>query len=156
MKTLMVPTQRSNSTKADNLPFGMAHPNDTPCPFANDELPYEYLNTCCSFSMRDATETLAAMGKVGLEDLLHKALLVEDLPTIVDELRRTADWFESRYVEPADAGDHVQQGGVTNLVTGDPISWSRSRFEEALASLRKAADWYEKVGALGFDVEVWY
>jgi hypothetical protein len=31
-----------------------------------------------------------------------------------------------------------------------------STFEDALATIREAARWYEKIGAAGFGVEAWY
>jgi hypothetical protein len=37
------------------------------------------------------------------------------------------------------------------------VIWGKySTFEEALAWIREAARWYEKVGHLGFGVHAWY
>lgn len=141
---------------ADELPFGMTHPNDTPCPFANDNLPVGYINTCCSFNTEAASKHLVTLGNVTLAELLHMELVTEKLPYVAKELRRTADAFDERYVQPMDTYDDPVLGGITDTVKERFNSCLRPAFEAALASIRQAADWYEKIGRLGFDVGVWY
>lgn len=152
----MVPRRTTNLGPTDELPFGMTHPNDTPCPFANDDVPRGYINTCCSFNTDAATKNLDALKKKALARLLHEDIGEEPVLAVAKELRLAADAIEGRYVESADTDDSRGEGGVIDIATEKFTPWSRPRFEEALASIRKAADWYEKVGRLGFGVEVWF
>jgi hypothetical protein len=156
MNTLMIPRRQNSLETKDKLPFGMAHPNDTPCPFANDDLPCGYINTCCSFNTEGVVETLRAFGKLGLVKFLTEDLNIDSVLVVAKELRRSADWMESRYEKPILRPDGSHVGGFTNLVTGEFNPRLRSAFEAEVASIRKAADWYEKVGKLGFGVHVWY
>lgn len=156
MKTLMVPLRKDMHPGTDDLPFGMTHPNDTPCPFANDDLPRGYINTCCSLCTTSAAEALCTLGRPVIERFLRGSLPIDALPTIAQELRQAADSIEQRYVEPTDRDGVAQPGGIIDIETGNLTPWSRHRLDEALASIRQAADWYQKVEALGFDVEAWY
>lgn len=156
MKTLMVPRRQRRLEGEVEIPFGMTHPNDTPCPFANDKRYVGYINTCCSFNTEKAAKSLTTFGHVALSNLLHMELEAEKLPDVAKELRRAASDADERYVRPMDTFDDPQRGGITADVKERFNPCLRPAFEEALASIRHAADWYEKVGRLGFDVEVWY
>lgn len=157
MNTLMVPQQRQNNLdRKDELPFGMTHPNDTPCPFASDDLPVGYVNTCCSFNTEAAAKNLVSLGHKALAELLHMSWAAEMLPDVAQELRDAADAFDRRYVQPMDSYDDPILGGISGAVKERFNPCMRPAFEAALASIRKAADWYEKVGGLGFGVDVWY
>ena len=137
------------------LPFGMTHPNDTNCSFANDKLPTGFINTCCSLNTATAAENLVTFGHDALAKLLQMGMASEKLPYIAKELRRAADSLRGQYVEFVDDLG-ARRAGVRKLVHAAVSARLRAGFEEALASMRKAADWYEKVGRLGFGVEVWY
>ncbi len=156
MTTLMVPRRQNSLETKDALPFGMAHPNDTPCPFADDKRPVGYINTCCSFNTAQVVESLLDFGKLGLAKLLTEDLSVSSTLVVAGELRRSAEWANGRYEEPTDEPDTSETGGFTNLATGEFIPRVRFEFDEALALIRQAADWYEKVGKLGFGVHAWY
>ena len=156
MKTLMIPQRTANLESSDELPFGMTHSSGTPCPFANDKLAVGYINTCCSFNVEKTAENLASFGYATLATLLKMELTAEMLPDIAQELRRAADALEERYVKPMDTYADPRLGGITDRVPERFNPWFRPAFEKALASIRDAADWYEKVGNLGFDVDVWY
>ena len=151
----MVPQRQNNLGTENKLSFGMTHPSGTPCPFADDRLPVDFLNTCCSCSTARAVENLTAFGHNALAALLKMGLENEKLPYIAQELRQAASLLRGQYVEVSD-GHGSRRGGVRKLVTNEFIPWSRPDFEDALASIHKVADWYEKVGGLGFDVGVWY
>lgn len=152
----MVPRRTANLDTQDDMPFGMSHPNDTPCPFADDKLPVGYINTCCSFNTKEAAQNLASMGHDALARLLHEEIESPRLTYVAKELRRAADEFEKQHVEPMDTFDDPSLGGISGAVKERFNPCLRPAFEAALASIRKAADWYEKVGRLGFDVMVWY
>jgi len=68
-------------------------------------------------------------------------------------LRYTVTKAERQHAELKEDAD-----GSRAQRTGAParpsiLNGSRESLEEALAPIRKAADWYEKVARLGFDVE---
>lgn len=155
MKTLLIPRQVTGLDSQESLPFGMTHLNDTPCPFANDKLPTGFINTCCSFCSAKVVEDLARFGHVTLAALLTKEATNEKLPYIAKELRRAADALPEQYVEPGE-DEMSQRGGVRQRLTDAFVPLARQQFEESLALIRKAADWFEKVGHLGFDVGTWY
>lgn len=71
-------------------------------------------------------------------------------------LRQAADRIEAKHgtdnPKPRGAGQVL----MLNAETGD-IGYDRySTFEEALASIRQAADWYGFVASLGYGVYAWF
>lgn len=132
----------------------MTHPNDAPCPFATAKPPVGSINTCCSFNTKVAAENLSLLGHDPLARLLHVELSTEKVPYMVRELRRFAEAVEGQYVEPTDTPDGSRPAGVIDSVTNTFTPWARPAFDRALTTIRQAADWYEKVGRLGFDVHV--
>ncbi len=156
MKTLLVPRQQDCLAIHDKLPFGMTHPNDTPCPFADDTLPAGFINTCCSFNTNVAVTNLVSFEEFALANLLQTEMDVERMPFVAKELRRAVSRLERRYVEPTDTPDGPRAGGFLTVVTEKFTPQPLLVFETALTSLLLAAEWYEKVGLLGFGVTVWY
>lgn len=154
MKTLMIPRRTDNLDTLDSLPLGQTHSGDTPCPLTNDSIPGGGM-TCCSFNTGPAVKALYEFGKVDLAKALRKDLDVDRAAALARELRRAADLLDLRYEQSTDSEDEMQKDGVINIATGEFIPWSRSAFEETLTTIRDAADWYEKVGRLGFGVHVW-
>lgn len=152
----MIPCRTTDLDVHDEMPFGMTHPNDTRCPFANDKLPTGWINTCCSFNTETAAENLDRFGHNALARLLKLGLTNEKLPSIVKELRRAADAIDEEYVQPMSSFDDPLRGGITGEVRERFNPRLRPAFEAAIRSIRHAADWYEKVGRLGFNVAVWY
>lgn len=71
-------------------------------------------------------------------------------------LRMTANDLELRHANEKDKPKGRRTGGVVDISTGRFTPWPEPSFEEAIASIREAADWYEKVGSLGFGVFAWY
>ena len=156
MKTLLIPRRKDCLDAKGSWPFGMTHLNDTPCPFANERLPVGFINTCCSFNMEVVAESLISFGNLSLAKLLLEELAADRLPLVVKELRRVAYGLKDRYVEAADMPDGSRTDGIINLVTEELTPCPRPTFDATVASILQAADWYEKVGDLGFDVVVWY
>src|SRR4051812_1883387 len=131
MKTLMIP-RRTDSLDMQNLPpLGQTHSDDAPCPLTNDSIPGGGM-TCCSFNTGPAVKALYEFGKVDLAKALRKDLDVRHATELARDLRRCVDLFDGRYVSSTDGEDGTPTGGVTNIATGEFITWSRSAFEEAL------------------------
>jgi len=156
MKTLMLPHRSEPLAPEDALPFGMTHPNDTPCPFAADDLPRGFVNTCCSCRTAEAIDVFVKYDLLGYARLLEETLNAEQVRDFAGQLRVAADTLEEQYTEPGEPSADRGPGGVTLVVTGRFIPCTRHRFEQELASTRKVADWYEKLGRLGFGVSPWY
>lgn len=155
MNTLMIPRQSKPLESHHPLPFGMTHPNDTPCPFAGIELSHGYINTCCSFSTAVAAKNLARFRRPALAHLLQMSLDADSVPDLVRELQLASEELELQYVEPQD--EHTpSESGLVDAVTKEFIPVAGSAFESALASIHMAIYWYQTVGGLGFGVEAWY
>jgi len=138
------------------LPRGMTHPSRTPCPFAPDDYPIGMLGTCCSLRGKVAADNLEAFGEKALRDLMYVDLPEEQCFALAKELRRAADRLEQRYEHQTDKPEGMSKGGMIDAKTGKITPWPRPSFEEAVASIREAADWYEKVSRLGFGAHAWY
>ncbi len=114
------------------------------------------MGTCCSLRGKVAAENLEALGEKALYDLMHVDLPEEQCLALAKELRRAADRLELRYQHLMGKPEGMSQGGTINADTGEITPWPRPSFEEAIASIREAADWYEKVSRLGFGAHAWY
>lgn len=134
----------------------MTHAKGTPCPFAPDNFPIGPLGTCCSLRGKAAADNLDAFDEKALHRLMHVDLHDEQALALAKELRKAADRLEQRYAGQTDKPKGYSAGGTIDAATGKITPWPRPSFEEAIASIREAADWYEKVGRLGFGVHAWF
>lgn len=154
MKTLMIPRQTDALDTEEVLPLGQTHGSDETCPFTG-LVRAETCTTCCSFDTSKAVNALYDLGKVDLAKSLRRDLGSISAQSIARDLRRVADLFERRYAQGVETENGVRRNGMVNTVTGDFIPWAQPMFDMVLTSIRNAADWYEKVGKLGFAVHVW-
>lgn len=150
----LLPRQHSYSTK-DELPRGMTHPARTPCPFDYDHFPISPRGTCCALRGKVAADNLGALGELDLVHAMHTDMTMREGNRFATRLRDTADRIEQRYAGQMDKLVELASGGTIDARTGKLIPWPRPSFEEAIASIREAADWYDKVAFLGFDVHAW-
>ena len=135
---------------------GRTHRADEPCPFASDDFPLASTGTCCSLRGKMAAENLYALGALDVCGLLHEDLDADRTLHVAARLRGAADHLEQRYEGQSEKPSGASFGGKIIAETGEFIPWPQPSFEEAIASIREAADWYEKVGRLGFGVHAWY
>lgn len=140
----------------DELPKGMTHAKGTPCPFAPDDFPIGPLGTCCSLRGKAAADNLGALGELGLNAGMYLHKDAGEAIEFAMLLRVAADRLEQRYAGQRDKPKGYSAGGTIDAETGKITPWPRPSFEEAIASIREAADWYEKVGRLGFGVHAWF
>lgn len=139
------------------VPPGMTHNARTvPCPFAQHGFPIGPMGTCCSLRGKVAADNLDALGEAGLRDLMHESMSADRSIQFAMTLRATADRLERVHAHDTVKPRGASAGGMINGDTGEFTPWPRPSFEEAIASIRQAADWYEKVGRLGFGVFAWY
>lgn len=103
-----------------------------------------------------AAENLHALGELDVCKLLHEDPDTDRTLHVAARLRDAADRLEQRYQDQSEKPSGASHGGRLNVDTGEFTPWPQPSFEEAIASIREAADWYEKVGRLGFGVHAWY
>ena len=135
---------------------GTTHNPGEPCPFEKDEFPKGMLGTCCSLRGKVAADELKALGETHTSANMYKDMSAESAATFSKELRLVADILERRHTSDA---DRPQGAGWNGLWNDETKSWEYqkySTFEDALASVREAARWYEKVAELGFGVHAWF
>ena len=121
-----------------SLPNGFTHNSDQPCPFESAGIPLALVGTCCWLGGYQAVRELRAFGYHHLVASMHKDMSCVEASGFARELRMAADRIERRYRKPELEYDDL---------------WE---FEDALATIRTAACWFEQVADLGFGVFAWY
>lgn len=144
------------SLEADALKSGRTHWATEPCPFAHDDFPLASTGTCCSLRGKVAAENLHALGETDACEFMHEDMNATRALRTATRLRDAADRLEQRYAGQPNKPSGGYYGGKLNADTGEFTPWPQPSFEEAIASIRQAADWYEKVGRLGFGVHAWF
>jgi len=134
----------------------MTHLSRTSCPFTHDDFPLGPMGTCCSLRGKVAAENLDALGEIAVYKAMHNDMDSDQALLFAKTLRATADRLEQQYAGAEEKPKGGSKGGRIDADTGAFTPWPAPSFDEALASIRQAADWYEKVGRLGFGVHAWY
>ena len=117
------------------------------CPFADDGFPHG-LASCCVLWATNAANNLNALGMSRLFVQMAQSQDAEQAVQYARELHSATSELERRYWNRR----RRPKGARPERSRGLP----RCSFEDALASIRQAADWYEKVGRLGFGVTARY
>lgn len=138
------------------LPEAMTHFPDEPCPFAADNNPIGMLGSCCSLRGKVAAHELDALGQAALSALMHQDLSAEVAITFAKALRDACDRLEREHQNDAEKPKGAGWNGILDSKTKQWVWQSHSTFEEAIAAIRQAAHWFDKVGKRGFGVHAWY
>ena len=138
------------------LPEAMTHLPEEPCPFAADDNPIGMLGTCCSLRGKVAAYELDALGEAELCERMYKDMSAEEAIAFAAELFAAADRLEREHAGTPDKPKGAGWDGTYDSERKDWVWQTYSTFEAALASIRQAARWYDKVGRLGFGVHAWY
>jgi hypothetical protein len=130
----------------------MVHLSSEDCPFALLHLQPPIETTCCTFFAELARLNLIALSEDGLAEDMEDDLSSEHA---VHLARRIEAWLSGAEDVRMKLGQGPL-GRVTAVSLGDddvvhPIAYAS--FEQALASIRVAACWYEYVGSLGYGVK---
>jgi hypothetical protein len=125
--------------------------NHEPCTLDPGRFPEGILRALCSIHGLLAVYELSALGLEGLMLRMSEDMTAEEAKTISQDLRSAADQLELEYEGKADKPEGAGWGDC------GPECEHRhhATFEEALATIREAARWYEKVGGLGYGVDAW-
>lgn len=142
--------------KTNNENSRRIHEPDEPCPFRADSFLLGGSGNCCSLRGKNAARELEAMGDVHLCERMYYDMTAAEAITFATELRETADDLEEEHrgADPLPRGAGRMRGWKESTLAHEWQSYST--FAESLASIRHAADWYEKVGRLGFGVRASY
>ncbi|MDB4928285.1 MAG: hypothetical protein JWM10_769 [Myxococcaceae bacterium] len=135
---------------------GLTHSPDAPCPFKDDDFPIGMLGTCCSLRGKVAAYELDALGEDDLCERMHHDMTTAEALVFAAELRDAATRLEGKHHDPATVPRGAGFNGVWDSTAKDVVFQEHSTFEEALAAICVAADWYEMVGRLGFGTHAWY
>ena len=152
----LLPRRSNRLDETVAVPPGMTHRAHAPCPFANDGFPLGPMGTCCSLRGKVAAENLDALGEHDDCKRMHESMDAAEALQFAATLRATASRLEQRHAGQKEKPTGGARGGMIDADTGEFTPWPQPSFEEALASVLQAADWYEKVGRLGFGVHAWY
>lgn len=134
----------------------MTHLIDEPCPFAADDNPIGMLGTCCSLRGKVAAHELDALGETDLCKRMYQDMSFAEAITFSAEMFAAADRLEREYAAKPEKPKGAGWNGTYDSEKKDWVWNTHSTFEEALAAIRQAARWYDKVGRLGFGVNAWY
>lgn len=135
---------------------GLTHLPDAPCPFIGDELPKGFFGTCCWLRGKVAARELDALGLTDLANELYADMTAEEAIPFAQKLRNAADELERQHASDDPKPKGAGWNGTWNEKKKQTVWRKYSTFEEAIARVRDAAVWYEKVGRLGFGVHAWY
>lgn len=112
--------------------------------------------SCCSLRGKIAAAELETFGENAVANRMFEHMSAETALAFARTLRQAADRIETKHAndnpKPRGAG-HMM---TLNAETGEFGYDCYSTFEEALASIREAADWYEFVATLGYAVFAWF
>jgi hypothetical protein len=87
---------------------------------------------------------------------MYKDMSAEKAAEFSKELRLAVARLEVQHASKTERPRGAGWNGRMNAKTKGVEYQTYSTFEEALAAIREAARWYEKVAGLGFGVHAWY
>ena len=140
---------------ATDIPEWLTHPENAPCPFAGDNFPIGMVGTCCSLRGKRAAHELEALRELDLSNRMYEDMTVAEALAFAEDLRAAADRLEQKHRTDAEKPKGAGWNGTWDKERDEWVYQDHSTFEEALAAIREAARWYEKVGKLGFGVTTW-
>jgi hypothetical protein len=114
------------------------------------------MGTCCSLRGKAAAHELEALGESHLAAAMFSDMVCTQAEDFARDLREAADRLEREYEGQSNKPKGAGWNGIWNKQKKGWEYLTYSTFEEALARIREAARWYEKVAGLGYGVHAWY
>jgi len=150
--------KRCGSTKHHpNVPDdGTTHNPDEPCPFEKDNFPKGVCGTCCSLRGKVAEYELQALGEFDLSNRMYDDMTADEAEEFSRELYEAADNLERKYAGQSKKPYGAGWNGTWDDKARTVLYRDHSTFKDALASIREAARWYQKVADLGFGAHAWF
>lgn len=150
--TNLLPRRTTDSDTLSALPRGMTHSIDAPCPFARDGFPVSSMGTCCSLRGEHLVADLEDSGEHQAGSRVLDAMNPDEALRFATTLRQCADRIATQGFEEPDWAPFAEELAMAACDgRGNPLL--RSMIEGPIVTIRRAADWYEKVAHLGFGVE---
>lgn len=140
----------------DGIPEGFTHLPTEPCPFSTDGNPIGMLGSCCWLRGKAAARELSALHEDDLGERMYTNMSADEAISFARALLDAALRLEAKYADRSPKPKGAGWNGTWDLKRGVNVWATYSTFEEALASIREAAVWYEKVGKLGYGVHAWF
>ncbi len=150
MELTLFPWRKTNNDAADGPLADTTHEVGAPCPFTSDSSPYG--PRCCSLDGDALRNAIQAFGEDDCAEILSSGIELNATHTSLFSvlLRSLVERIEYQYEgQPKWNGGH--RVAWLNLYTGKRTPWPPEAVE-MLTTMRTAADWFEKVGRLGFGV----
>jgi hypothetical protein len=148
----LLPRRTTEPDTLPALPRGMTHPAGEPCPFADDGHPISSMDLCCSLRGEYLAADLEDREEPAVRDRLFGDMNADEALRFATTLRQIVDRLKSQGLEEPHWAPFAKRL-ATDPETGRSHAMLRSMVEGPLASIRMAADWFEKVARLGFGVE---
>lgn len=145
------PDESHGHTK--EIPDGFIHPKGQPCPLQN--FSKGIFGNCCWLRGKIAANELDALGEVELGERMYSDMTCEEATTFAGELRAAADRLQTQHRDASEKPKGAGWGGTWNPEKQTWTWETYSTFDEALASVREAAEWFERVGTSGFGAVAW-
>lgn len=142
--------------KNAEIPQGLTHKPEDPCPFDSLEQPLGIFGTCCWLRGKAAARELHALGRDALSDRMHADMTPDEARAFGAELKAAADTLAQQYAKTTKKPRGAGWNGVWDPKTKETVWGKYSTFDEALDEIRTAARWYEEVACLGYGVHAWY
>jgi len=134
----------------------MTHFDDEPCPLAADDNPIGMPGACCSLRGTIAARELDALGEGDLAARMYDDMPSDEAAKFAKDLHEAADTLERKYAGKARKPHGAGWNGTYDSKKKRYVWQTYTSFDDAIASIRQAARWYEKVGSRGFGVHAWY
>lgn len=151
-----VPCECGEHPRRNGIPKGFTHRTEDSCPFQDEGFPIGIMGSCCWLRGKAAARELAALGNDDLSCLMHEDMSAERAIDFAAALRVCADFYERIYAKDLEKPKGAGWNGRWDSEQNALVYETHSTLEKAVASIREAALWYEKVGRLGFGVHAWY
>ena len=150
--TNLLPRRTTDPDTMPALPRGMTHPIDAPCPFAHDGFPVSAMGICCSLEGEYLVADLDDHGELETCGGVLRNLDAGQALQLSTTLRQVADRLVAQGLNTPDWAPYAGPL-ATDAEAGRVNPMLRSMIEGPVVTIRRAADWYEKVAHLGFGVE---
>jgi hypothetical protein len=136
-----------------SLPSGFIHPRRSRCPFHGRRV--NRLG-CCWLKAGDIAEELRALGEYDLAERMQRNMSPSTAMKLAASLAKTAHVLERRYRRRRQKPNGAWFGPRFDPMEKRIIPGKISTFEEAIATIQRAATWFRTVGKAGCSVEIDY
>lgn len=142
---------------APGLEGASTHLKDQPCPLDGPDVPKgPIFGNCCWLRGKVAAHELEALGENDLAERMYQDMTCQEALAFAEELGAAADRLEQQYAKARRKPKGAGWNGQWDEHAKDWVWQTYSTFEEALAEIRVASRWFEKIGQLGFGVHAWF